>query len=689
MHLLKINIAAIASVVVACVGLAGQSTAWAQAATASLPPVVIQTSRNSVLGNAETASMGVVTQQQLEARTVYRPGELLEAMPGLVVSQHSGEGKANQFYLRGFNLDHGTDLRTTVDGMLVNQRSHSHGQGWTDVNFLIPELATLLEYRKGPFYAAEGDFSSAGSVNVRYASTLPQGIFSLGLGQNGYARTLLADSVNLGQGNLLYALELFRNDGPFTVGDDYRKRNAVLRYSQGTQGNGFNVSLMAYDAKWHSTDQIPQRAVASGALGRFDAVDQTDGGQASRYSLSGAWRRSDDNSSSQVSAYVVRNQLDLFSNFTYFQDDPVNGDQFAQPDHRVTTGVNASHTWESTLLGHKSENTVGIQFQNDNIFNELYSSVARQRLSTTRSDHIVETSLGLYLENSTRWTDKFRTVAGLRVDTFRFNVDSNNPANSGSHSATATSPKLNLILGPWNKTELYASVGTGFHSNDARGTTITVDPKTGGPAAKVSPLAGSRGVELGVRTEAIAGLQSSLSLYQLDLDSELIFVGDAGTTEAGRPSRRLGFEFSNYYKPNRWLTIDADLAFAHARFRDTNPAGDRIPGAVEGVASLALAVDNIGPWFGAVQVRHFGARPLIEDNSVRSQATTTLNARIGYKFSPKVKIELEGFNLTDRRDSAIDYFYTSQLRGEAAPVGDVHFHPIESRSFRVTMTANF
>ena len=667
---------------------------WAQVTSATpvgatLAPVQIQGSRNSVLGDAGTANEGVVTQQQLDARTVYRPGELLEAVPGLVVSQHSGEGKANQFYLRGFNLDHGTDLRTTIDGMLVNQRSHAHGQGWTDVNFLIPELATLLDYRKGPFYAAEGDFSSAGALNVRYANTLPQGITSVGLGQNGFIRTLLADSPKVGDGNLLYAIELFKNDGPFTVGDDYRKRNAVLRYSQGTEGNGFNVTLMAYDAKWHATDQIPKRAVEAGTLGRFDAVDQTDGGKASRYSLSSAWRQSTDTTSTAVNAYVIRQRLDLFSNFTYFLDDPVNGDQFAQPDRRTTLGVNASRTWFTALGGRSTENTLGVQFQTDSIANALRNTVARQVISTTRSDQITERSLGVYAENKTRWTDKFRTVAGLRADHFTFKVGSDNPANSGTASGTKTSPKLNLIFGPWNKTEVYASVGYGFHSNDARGTTLTQDPKTGLPADRVQPLVRAKGVELGVRTEAIAGLQSALSVYQLDFDSELTFAGDAGTTEADRPSRRVGFELSKYYKVTRWLTVDADVSFARARFRGADPAGNRIPGAVEGVASLALAVDNLGPYFGALQLRFFGPRPLIEDNSVRSRSTATLNGRIGYKFSPKVKLELEAFNLTNRKNSAIDYYYESRLQGEAAPVADIHFHPIEPRSLRLTLVANF
>ena len=674
-------------IVAACLLLHG--VAVAQDKTPNLAPVDVQSSRNSVLGEAGTANEGVVTQQQLDARTVYRPGELLEAVPGLIVSQHSGEGKANQFYLRGFNLDHGTDLRTTIDGMLVNQRSHSHGQGWTDVNFLIPELTTLLDYRKGPFFAAEGDFASAGAVNIKYADKLEQGIFSVGLGKNGYARTLLADSPQLGDGRLLYALELMHNNGPFTVGDNYQKKNGVLRYSQGTESNGFNVTGMAYSAKWHATDQIPLRAVLSGQIGRFDAIDQTDGGQASRYSLSGAWRQSSGNVLTEVNAYVIRQKLDLFSNFTYFLDNPVDGDQFHQPDRRTTTGINASRTYATKLLGRESEFTVGAQFQNDSISNALNNTVARQFLSTTRADQIRERSLGLYAENKTRWSDTFRTVAGVRADNFHFNVNSDNPANSGTSSSTKVSPKLNLIFGPWNKSEFYANAGYGFHSNDARGTTITQDPKTGNPVDRVPPLVRSKGVELGVRTEAIAGLQSSLSVYQLNFDSELTFAGDAGTTEAGRPSRRVGFEFSNYYKPTNWLTIDADLAFAKARFRSFDPAGDRIPGAVEGVASLALSVDNLGPWFGAVQLRYFGPRPLIEDNSVRSKSTATMNGRIGYKISPKVKIALEGFNLTNRRDSAIDYYYASQLKGEAAPVADIHPHPIESRSFRLTMVMNF
>ena len=675
----------------AVISILSGSRAWA-GGTQELEKVVVMGTATSLVGVADSANVGTVTQKQLEARTVYRPGELLEATPGLVVSQHSGEGKANQFYLRGFNLDHGTDLRTTVDGMLVNQRSHSHGQGWTDLNFVVPELATGLEYKKGPYYAGEGDFSSAGAVSLKYANTLDQGIASVGFGQNGFRRVLLADSPKLGGGNLLYALEAMHNDGPFVHPDDYGKINGVLRYSEGDAANGFNVTAMGYRAKWNSTDQIPKRAVDAGQLGRFDAIDPSDGGKAHRYSVSGAWARSDASSSTRVNAYLIDWQLNLFSNFTYFLDDPVNGDQFNQPDRRRTTGLNASQTWQMTGLGTDSENTIGVQFQNDNIFNGLLSTKDRQILSTTRRDHTVETSVGVYAENATRWTPWFRTVVGARADTYRFDVKSDNAANSGRVTASIANPKLALIFGPWSNTEFYVNAGGGFHSNDARGTTLTADPKSGVPADKVPALVRSKGYELGVRTSMLPGLQTSLSVYRLDFASELTFAGDAGTTQAGRPSRRTGFEIANYYKLSDWLTLDADLAFARARFSDNDPdgIGSRIPGSVEGVASIAVAVDNLGPWFGAVQLRYFGPRPLIEDNSVRSASTATLNGRIGYKINPRMRVELEGFNLTHRQASAIDYYYTSRLQGEpAAGVNDIHFHPIESRSFRVSLTVNF
>ncbi|MYM72401.1 TonB-dependent receptor [Duganella sp. FT134W] len=661
----------------------------AQADDQILQRVLVDGSRTNQLGVADAASAGTITQDELAARTVYRPGEVLEAVPGLVVSQHSGEGKANQFYLRGFNLDHGTDLRTTVDGMPVNQRSHAHGQGWTDLNFLIPELAVRLDYKKGPYSAEEGDFASAGTASVVYANRLLQGVASVSAGQNGYGRALVADSVDTQRGSLLYAIEAMHNDGPFTRPDDYQKLNAVLRYSEGYANNGFNVALMAYKADWNSTDQIPLRAVQDGQIGRNDAIDNTDGGKAHRYSLSGAWRRTTDDSASRVNAYIIANQLDLWSNFTYFMDDPVHGDQFAQPDKRVTSGVNASHSWHQHTDTGNTETTVGVQLQNDNIFNGLYNTQARRTLSVTRQDHIVESSAALFVENNTRWNAAFRTVAGARLDSYRFDVQSDLAANSGKANDHLVSPSLSLIYGPWQTAEVYANFGSGFHSNDARGATITIDPKTGLAADKVQPLVRSRGMEVGARTSWLPGLQTSLSVYRLDFDSELTYAGDAGTTEAGPPSRRYGIEFSNYYKPLKWLSVDLDLAYARARSRGYVEEGSYIAGAIEGTGQLAVTVDDGGPYSASLKLRYFGPRPLIEDNSVRSDASITLNGRLGWKIRKDLRLELEAFNITNRHDSAIDYYYESQLKGEAAPVSDIHFHPIESRSVRATLFKNF
>ncbi len=648
--------------------------------------VLVEGGRASQAGVADSAGMGSVSQRQLEARTIYRPGELLEATPGLVASQHSGEGKANQFYLRGFNLDHGTDLRTTVDGMPVNQRSHAHGQGWTDLNFIIPELVARLDYSKGPYNAGTGDFSSAGATAIHYASRLPQDRASATVGQDGYGRMLLtgsrdADAGADRPGAWLYAMEAVHNDGPFTRGDNYRKLNAVLRYSAGFANNGYAITAMAYRGKWNATDQIPQRAVENGSLGRFDGIDPTDGGQARRYSLSAAWARSDDQQSTRANAYVINNRLALFSNFTYFLDDPVHGDQFAQPDRRVTSGFEASHSWHGHMDDMAWSTTLGVQAQNDNIFNALQHTDARQVLATVRADHIVETSAALYLQQRLRLTSWLRGEAGVRLDRYRFAVGETAGAND-----TLASPGISLAFGPWQHTEMYLNAGRGFHSNDARGVTQAREPAT--------PLARSRGLEFGLRSEAVKGLQTVLALYRLDFDSELVYLGDAGDTAAGRPSRRYGVEFSNYYRPAKWLSLDADLAFARGRFRRAPAApdaaaGNRIPGAIEGVAQLAATFTPAGPWSGALRLRWFGPRPLVADNSVRSKASATVNGRLAWKLAARTTLELEGFNLANRQVSAIDYFYQSRLKGEASPHEDIHFHPIESRSFRLSLNHAF
>jgi hypothetical protein len=640
------------------------------------------------IGVFDSASQGEVTRDGILKRPLLRPGEVLEAVPGMAVTQHSGDGKANQYFLRGYNLDHGTDFATWVAGMPVNMPTHAHGQGYTDLNFLIPELISRVRFNKGPYFAEDGDFASVGSARIQYVDRLPANLALATGGSYGYARALLAGSPEVGRGNLLYAFEYQHGNGPWERPNSFNKYNGVLRYAQGTPANGFNITAMAYGAHWNATDQIPQRAVDSGLVGLFGTLDPTDGGNSSRYSLSGEWRQSAGNVTRAASAYAIKSRLNLYSNFTYFLDNPVNGDQFLQAESRTVLGGEASQTWFTHWGERHVWNTLGLQLRGDRVSPlELANTEARQRISTTRRDRVEIASVSPYFSNTIAWTDWFRTIAGLRADFFRFDVASDDPANSGKNSDSIVSPKLSAIFGPWRNTELFLNWGRGFHSNDARGTTITVDPKTGEPAQRVDALVRTTGYEVGTRSLLLPGLTTTLALWRLDQDSELLFVGDAGTTEPSRPSQRTGVEWVLQYVPRPWLAFDLTAAFTRARFTDDDPAGDYIPGAPDAVVSAGLTIDNVDGWFGSLRWRYFGARPLTEDNSVRSRSTSLLNGRIGYAITPKVRAWLDVFNILNSRDHDIDYYYVSRLPGEPPEgVADVHFHPVESRAFRFTVS---
>ncbi len=644
---------------------------------------------NSV-GSTDAASAGVITPQLIADRPLLRPGSLLEYIPGMVVTQHSGAGKANQYFLRGFNLDHGTDFSTWVAGMPVNLRTHAHGQGYTDLNFIIPELISRVDYFKGPYYANVGDFGSAGSANLFYTDNMKQGL-ALGTGGDfGYARALLAGSAPAGPGVFTYGLEYLHNDGPWEVPDNFEKVNALLRFVMPVGEGKFGLTAMAYSGKWNSTDQIPQRAVDSGLIGRFGSLDDSDGGNSKRYSLSADFATPLAGGQFQTTAYWFQYKLNLYSNFTYFLNDPDNGDQFHQADDRNVYGWTGSWVRPGELFGVPTLHTLGFELRQDRIDPVgLYTTVRRERLATTREDKVVEGSAGIYAQNDTQWNDWFRSVLGLRYDWYRFNVDSNVSENSGNVTSGIVSPKASLVFGPWYKTEYFLNAGYGFHSNDARGVTIKVDPASGDAVDPATPLVRSKGAEFGIRTEAVPNLQSSLALWYLKLDSELVFVGDAGTTEAGRPSQRYGVEWNNRWRPLPWMFVDLDVAWNHARFSNDAPEGSYIPGAPDTVISAGVAVDKYGPWSGALFMRYIGAYPLLEDNSVRSAASTVFDAQVGYEIARNTRLRLDVFNLFNAQTNDITYYYESRLPGEPAGVADTHFHPGEKRSFRVSLSYRF
>jgi hypothetical protein len=500
-----------------------------------------------------------------------------------------------------------------------------------------------------------------------------------------------AASPRIGDAYLLAAVELNHNDGPWTLADDYRKVNGVVRYSKGNAASGFSVTGLLYHGEWNATDQVPQRAIDEGLISRFGHIDPTNGGETHRYILSSDAQWASGNTSTRANAYVVNYALNLFSNFTYFLDDPENGDQFEQEDRRNIFGGRMTHRRLSTWGNRAVENLFGAQVRHDRIGTVgLYHNKGRQRLSATRVDRVGQTSLGVFAQNEYQWSSVVRTSVGVRGDVFGFDVDGDDPLNSGTESSGLLSPKGSVVLGPWSGTELYVNAGMGFHSNDARGSTTTRDPGTGEPVEPTTPLARANGAEFGVRTVKIPKVQMTVAAWWLGIDSELLFIGDAGTTEATRPSRRVGLEWATYARPHAWVSFDADVAISRGRFADGDPAGDHIPGAVESVISVGVAIDDGKRAFGGVRLRHFGGRSLVEDDSVPSEATSLVNAQAGVRLGGNTSLVLEIFNVFDAEASDIDYFYTSRLLDEPDEgVDDVHLHPALPRSARVSLRVGF
>jgi hypothetical protein len=670
-----------------------------QAAT-SLPEIVVTGRAENLLGAADSATQGTVSAAQIEERPIARPGEILETVPGMIITQHTGGGKANQYYLRGFDLDHGTDFAGYLDGVPLNLPTHAHGQGYMDLNWVIPELVKSVSYEKGVYYADQGDFANAGAAYINYFTVLPKSFAEAEVGGLGYERVLAAGSPQLGRGHLLYAIEAQHSDGAWQVPENYRRINGLLRYSEGNEQAGFSISAQAYDGAWYGTDQIPQRALLDGELDRFSAIDPTTGGNTHRYSVYADWHHQDDHSDSRVVAYVVQYNLDLYSDFTYFLNQ-VTGDEIDQRDSRVYTGVRAQHTIYGKLADLNMENTFGFQVRQDWIGTTLNDVQDRALVLHDRTDHTSELNIAPWYQNKIQWSKWFRSVEGIRADLFSFNVSSDLLGDSGNKVTGTANPKLSLIFGPWAKTEFYVEGGFGFRTNDARGIFSTVSPGNGGPTRQLSAIVHTQGEEVGIRTSAVKGLNSTLSLWALSSESDTFFDGDVGAVvDADRPGIRYGIEWTNFYNLDRWLTIDADLAYSYARFTDHDPTnvGDYIPQAITSVISAGVSVHDFPgaeKVFGSLRMREFGPRPLLEDASQRSASSTVFNLQAGYHFTENWSALVEILNMLDATYNDNEYYYSSRLKGE--PVGpddgggynDHMIHAGEPRSLRVAVVGRF
>jgi outer membrane receptor protein involved in Fe transport len=651
--------------------------ALAEEATERSEDIIVYGRAIEQISIAKSGSEGVVGYQDFENRPLSRVGELAENVPGVIATQHSGSGKANQFFLRGFNLDHGTDFAGSFDGVPINMRSHGHGQGYLDLNFIIPETIERIDYRKGPYSVESGDFSAAGSMAFTTKSTLAAPIVDVTIGSFGYLRALAAGSFKAGSGDLLFALDGTTTNGPFVLDEDLKKINGLIKWTSGS----LSIGASGYASKWTSTDQVPERAIASGLIPRNGFIDDDLGGRTQRY---GGWLNWKPGKTA-ISLYATRYQFRLTSNFTYFLDDPVNGDEFRQEDRRWILGGSARHT---VAVSDAVTVKLGGEARWDLIGKVgLFRSRDDQIIDTVRQDKLDEYSGALFADAEIKLAPKLRASFGVRGDVIGYDVRAALPANAGKGSDGFLAPKASLAWQALPALELYANYGESFHSNDVRGATINVDPVSGDPVDRVPVFARARGAELGARLETRA-FSASLVGFYLGLESELVFVGDAGTTEPNGATRRYGAEATIFWRPTKRLTIDTTAAITRARFRQSAGFG-HIPGAVPfvvaGGASFAVT-DDLSL---TARVRHFGSAPLIEDNSVRSEATTLVNLG-SYWTRKRLRFGVDVLNLFNSRDPDISYFYASRLPGEPADgVEDRHIHPVERRQVRASVRLSF
>jgi len=675
-------------------GVAAQVSAQTVAVADAAQNVVVTGRSANLVGVADSATEGAITAAQLADRPLLRPAEVLESVPGLIITQHSGDGKANQYFLRGFNLDHGTDFATYLDGMPINEVTHAHGQGYSDLNFLSPELIQKINFRKGAYSAEDGDFDTTGIARMSYANTVIKPYTDLTAGPNQYRRAFGAGSWKLGDYDLLGAIDYTETDGPWVQPEGLRKSSGVLRLSSGTVDNGFNIAAMGYHAHWIGTEEVPQRAIEDGEISRYGTLAPTDGGKTGRYSLSGEWSRADQATTTHANAYVIRYALDLFSTPSGLQQS-----QHEQFDDRTTWGGALKQGWH---LGPKlldSDLTVGAGLRQDRIPKVgLFETVDRERSGTVRQDAVVETASNAFADLRTQWTPWLRSVVGLRFDDLhardratggQFNMD-----NSGKSSASQLSPKLSIALGPISGTEFYANWGLGYHSNDARGSISTVNPSDGSVAQPVSLISRAMDAEIGVRTSPLAGWNTGLSLWTTHLASELVFVGDDGVTEPQGGSRRYGVEWWNDATVNRWINIDADVAISHARFDEESNGGRYVPNAIPLSASLGVTADNKGPWLVGVRLRYIGAYPLEETGTEKSSPAFTTNLKLGYRANDRWQLSADILNLFNTKAYDIAYWGTSCTRSEGVACNNGNgidgrlVHPMEPRTVRLSLRAS-
>lgn len=641
-------------------------------ADSGVSEIVVYGRGEAKIGVAHAASEGAIAGSDLLVRPLLRTAELLEAVPGMIAAQHSGSGKANQYFLRGFNLDHGSDFTTYIDDVPMSLRTHGHGQGYLDLNGLIPEVVEREDYRKGPYRADGGDFALAGAAYMSTLGSVERPWVAGEAGSFGWRRGAAAGSLEVGGGSLTGVAQVKVYDGPWAEPEKLRHYAGFLKYERPTSLGVLELTGHAYHATWNPTEQIPERIIGTaGCPDEFCAPDPTATGETNRFvanaKLSGdGWRGN---------VYAQFYDWDMFSNPTYFDAQGVSA-QIHQMDRRWILGGKAEKTW---TVSDALSLTLGLETRYDDIDRVgVTHTDARVLLESLGLYKVKETSGALYGEFTWRPVERLRVIGGIRGDAYRYNVRAlDAPAaalGEGSGGDQILSPKINLAYEVSDNIELYADWGRGFHSNDVRGA-VTTTP--------VPVLVSGEGKEVGARFQS-GPFTLTATYWWLNVGSELKFVGDSNAVEPTGASNRHGYELVAFWRPLAWLAIDAHYTASHARYDN----GDHIPNAFENAAALGVSAVS-ERWEGSIRLRHLGPYPLLEDNSVRDKGSNVVNARGAWK-ADRFEVYAEVLNILDSHDKDMAYWYEAYIPTfDAAPVEGRLSRVVEPRTLRVGLKAYF
>lgn len=607
----------------------------------------------------------------LQLRPINNSQEVLRSVPGLFIGQHAGGGKAEQIFLRGFDLDHGTDIRLTVDGMPVNMVSHAHGQGYADLHFVIPELIERVDFKKGPYYADKGNFTTAGWVDFRTRNVLDKNFVKVEAGQfNTYravgAFNLLGQKAKERNESMYVGGEYSYSDSYFDSPQHFRRVNAVTKYNrQFSSKSQLTLTASTFWSKWNHSGQIPDRAVDAGQISFYGAIDDTEGGETSRTNLNAQLV-------TQLGNGVLKNQLFysnynflLFSNFTFFKEDPVNGDQIKQHENRNLWGGNTSYSLEH---GNGASSNIGIDYRQDFVNNlELSRTVNRTFVSDSlKYGKVMEQNLGFYYDYTMRLSERFTANVGLRYDMF-WNRYNNFLSDSSKYTlkanASILSPKFNLYYTPNNRLQLYLNTGKGFHSNDTRVVVAT-------RGREILPAA--YGSDLGVVWKPFSKLLLNMSAWYLWLDQEFVYVGDEAVVEPSGKTRRMGLDFSLRYQITDWLYADMDWNIAKPRALGVNELQAFLPLAPTRTSTGGLNVRTQNGWSGSLRYRYMADRPANDDNTIIAKGYFVNDMQVNYQYKA-YNFGLSIQNLANVRWKETQFATESQLKNETEPVNEIHF----------------